>query len=444
MDSSAITKTTAVLVALIIVVAVVAGVGGYFAGQSAGYDAGYKAGYDKGVMAGGAKAYEKGKSEGYKAGYETGYKEGLKAGKPKGPTLPDKIKIGSLMCLSGFLGPMGQKIKLGVELAVKEINRKGGIAGRPVELIVEDTATDPKTALEAFKKLVEVDGCKVVIGPMASPEVMAIGKYANERKVVVISPTATSPKITTEFPDDYIFRTVGSDALQGKALADTALKKGFTKIATLVLNNPYGIGIEEKAKEVLGDKIVLSIRYDPTKMDFRTELSQIKDAGVEAVIYVGWYEDGQVMFRQALEMGLDNIQWIAAEGVYGEPMFKVADAAEFMKRAVIGTRPIAPTGLITYKLFAESFKKEYGKAPTMYQDTAYDATMLAALAIAYAGQYDGAKIKDALQYVSQYYIGATGHKMFDKNGDQLTQFYEIWKVEKVDGKYKFVGIGRWP
>ncbi len=440
MSSSAVTKSAAVLVILVIVVAVVAGVGGYFMGQSAGYSAGY----DKGVKAGGAEAYEKGKSEGYKAGYDEGYKAGLAAGKPKGPVLPEKIKIGSLMCLSGFLGPMGQKIKLGVELAVKEINRKGGIAGRPVELIIEDTATDPKTALEAFKKLVEVDGCKVVIGPMASPEVMAIGKYANERKVVVISPTATSPKITTEFPDDYIFRTVGSDALQGKALAEIALKKGFTKIATLVLNNPYGIGIEEKAKEVLGDKVILSVRYDPAKMDFRTELSQIKDSGADCVIYVGWYEDGQVMFRQALEMGLDNIQWIAAEGVYGEPMFDVAEAAEFMSKAVIGTRPIAPTGLITYELFVESFKKEYGEAPTMYQDTAYDATMLAALAIAYAGEYDGAKIKNALEYVSQYYIGATGHKMFDKNGDQITQFYEIWKVEKVDGEYKFVGIGRWP
>jgi ABC-type branched-subunit amino acid transport system substrate-binding protein len=80
----------------------------------------------------------------------------------------------------------------------------------------------------------------------------------------------------------------------------------------------------------------------------------------------------------------------------------------------------------------------------MYCDTAYDATMLAALAIAHAGEYDGTKIKNSLEYVSQFYIGATGHKMFDKNGDQLTQFYEIWDVVKEDGKYKFIRIGTWP
>jgi len=422
-------KTVAIFVVVLIVVAVAAGVGGYYAGHGAGYD--------EGVKVGGAEAYQKG----YDEGYSKGFAEGVESVKP---VLPKKIKIGSLMCLTGFLGPMGEKIVKGVELAVKEINAKGGIAGRPVELIVEDTATDPTKTLEAFKKLVEVDGCQVVIGPMASPEVMAIGEYANERKVVVISPTATSPEITTRFPDDYVFRTVGSDVLQGKALGEIALDRGFTKVATLVLNNPYGIGIEEKAKEVLGDKVILSVRYDPAKMDFRTELSQIRDSGADCVIYVGWYEDGRVMFKQALEMGLDNIQWIVAEGCYGEPMFDVPESAEFMSRAAIGTRPIAPVGLITYELFAEKFKKEFGEAPTMYQDTAYDATMLAALAIAHAGEYNGTKIKNSLEYVSQFYIGATGHKMFDENGDQLTQFYEIWDVVKEDGEYKFVGIGTWP
>lgn len=399
---------SAILLIAIIVIAVIVGVAGFYAGQSVGYSAGYT------------------------------------AAKPKGPTLPDEIKIGSLMCLSGFLGPMGVNIVKGVELAVDEINANGGIGGRPVKLIVEDTATDPKVALEAFKKLVEVDGVKVVIGPMASGEVMAIGEYANERHVVVISPSGTSPEITTRFPADYVFRTVGSDTLQGKALAEIVRDKGFTKVATLVLNNPYGIGVEEKAKEVLGNKIILSLRYDPAKMDFRTELSRIKDSGADCVLYVGYYEDGRVMFKQALEMGLDKIQWVAAEGIYGEPMFEVPESAEFMSRAVIGTRPIAPTGLMNYEIFAEKFKKKFGEAPSMYADTAYDATMLAALAIAYAGEYDGAKIKETLPYVSQFYIGASGHKMFDKNGDQLFQYYEIWKVVKVDGKYKLVGIGTWP
>jgi ABC-type branched-subunit amino acid transport system substrate-binding protein len=408
MSKASATRATATLVIAIIVVGVIAGVGGYYGGYSAGYS------------------------------------DGFKAGKPVKPVLPDTIKIGSLMALSGLLGPMGVEIKLGVELAVAQVNERGGIAGRPVKLIMEDTGTDPAKALEAFKKLVEVDGVKVVIGPMASGELMAIGEYANERKVVVISPSATSPLITEKFPNDFIFRTVGSDTFQGKAMAEIMVKRNYTNIAVLVMDNAYGRGVEKEAKAVLGDRVVLTVRYDPTKLDFRTELEMVKGKKPGAVLYVGYYEDAKVMFKQALELGLDKIPWVAAEGIYGEPMFESPVAAEFMSRNVTGTRPIAPTGTIGYKMFYDAFMKAYKKAPGMYCDTAYDATMMALLAIGHAGEYDGAKIRSSLIYISQNYVGATGHKIFDENGDQLTQVYEIWAVKKVGEKYEYTSIGMWP
>lgn len=356
------------------------------------------------------------------------------------------------MALTGFLGPMGTEIVKGVQLAVTEANESGGIAGRQIELIVEDTATDPATALEACKKLVEVNGVDIIIGPMASGEVRGIGEYCNDSEVVVISPSATAPDLPALFPDDYIFRTCGGDEFQGKAMADIIINENYEDVAILVLDNPYGVGIENEAKKVFAGKkidIVITIRYDPTKRDFLTELGQIASANPDVVLYVGYYEDGRVMFRQALELGLDTIKWVCAEGVYGEALIKennvvFTDVAEFLSRAGMGTRPVAPV-VSGYDAFEAKFIAEYGTEPQMYSETAYDATWLAIQAIAQAGEYDGAKIRSALKTVSQFYIGASGIKEFDVNGAQAMQTYEIWAVQKLGiDNYKFVGIGMWP
>jgi ABC-type branched-subunit amino acid transport system substrate-binding protein len=367
------------------------------------------------------------------------------------PTLPATIKIGSLIALTGDLGPVGDGILKGIQLAVKEANENGGIAGRQVKLYQEDTATDPATALEAAKKLVEVDGVKAIVGPLASGEVEGIGAYCNDSKVVVISPSGTSPLLTVDFPDDYIFRTCGSDAFQGKAMADLIIRENKTKVAVLVLDNPYGVGIENQAKKELAGKatIVATVRYDPTKGDFRTELGQIQSANPDAVLYVGYYVDARTMFRQALELGLDSIRWVCAEGVYGQATIQennvvYTDAAEFMTRACEGTWPAAPA-VSNYDAFNARYKAEYGTDATIYSDTAYDATWLEIQAIARAGEYDGAKIKSSLSIVSQFFIGASGLKAFDVNGDQANATYAIWDVEKLGtDNYKFVNINTWP
>lgn len=431
---------------------------GYRSGYETGYSEGYERGRSEGLVAGAEEAY----SEGYTTGYNIGYRYGFSNGtlnvakalymglkdrivseivRVSAPNLPSKIKIGCLMALTGELGPMGVEIAKGAQLAVALVNRLGGVAGKTVELILEDTATDPSKALTACKKLVEVDGVKAIVGPMASGEVMAIGSYVNERKVVLISPSATSPYITLNFPDDYVFRVVGSDTAQAKALVKLALDAGCKRIATLVIDNPYGVGIEDVVSSLIGDKLVLKIRYDPRKMDFRTELTQIKGAGVDGVIYVGYYEDGRVMFRQALELGLDNIRWFAAEGVYGDPMLTVPESAEFMYRAVVGTRPLPPL-VSFYDEFLEEYEAVFGAKPAApYIEYCFDATLMLLEAIAKAGVYDGDAIKQKLMEISTSFLGASGYKAFDNVGDQLMQIYSAWKVVKEDDVYRIVDIG---
>ena len=358
--------------------------------------------------------------------------------------LPDEIKIGVLLPLSGDIGAIGERMLNGAKLAAKIVNDSGGIGGRPIKLIVEDTMGLPDKAIDAIKKLVEVEGVKVVIGPATSAEVLAVAKYVNDRHVVLISMSATASRIS-ELGDDYIFRVIPSDTLQVALIADLIKAKGYKRVVTFVVANDYGIGLEEGLKKLIPDRIVGSIRYDPEKGDYRAELEQVKMWNPDAIFYALWVESGKMVFKQAMDLGLDNIAALGSEGLCDVAFFFDTKAAEYMARTgIMGGKPTSPKGTYGYQRFYEAYVDVFGEEPSLYCDYTFDATMLAILAIAHAGTYEGPKIKTALQVVSQYFIGATGCKALDKNGDVVTATYDIWKVVKARAnEYKYVIVGSW-
>ncbi|MFQ6053322.1 MAG: ABC transporter substrate-binding protein [Candidatus Bathyarchaeia archaeon] len=363
-------------------------------------------------------------------------------------SLPEEIKIGVAYPLSGALAPITLKIVKAAELAAKSVNDTGGIAGRPVRLIFEDTAAEPEKCLEAVKKLVEVDGVEVIVGPATTPSMLAVAEYLNRRKVPLISPSATATKISEE-GGPYLFRTVPSDDLQTAALADLVKAKGWKKIATFVLANDYGIGMEQGLKNNLEKvapeaELVKSVRYDPEKMDYRSELQLVKDANPDVIFFATWVEEGYVIFRQALEIGLDDIPTFGGEGMCDVAFFDDPSTGEFMiKTHMVGTKPASPTDSYYYQRFYREYKETFGEEPSLYGDYMFDATMIAILGVAKAGVYNGAEIKDAIPSVAEHYIGATGQKAMDENGDPLLSTYDIWEVVEGDEGPEYNFIGRW-
>ncbi len=359
-------------------------------------------------------------------------------------TLPSEIKIGVLLPLSGDIGAIGSKMLNGAKLAAKIVNDSGGIGGRPVKLIIEDTMGLPDKAIEAVKKLVEVEGIKVIVGPATSPEVLAIAKYVNERHIVLISMSATASEIS-KLGDDYVFRVIPSDIMQVALIADLIKARGYKRVVTFVVANDYGIGLEEGLKNLIPNRIVGSIRYDPEKGDYRAELEQVKMFNPDAIFYALWVESGKVVFKQAMDLGLDTIPALGSEGICDISFFTDTKAAEYMAQVgIMGGKPTSPRGTYSYQQFYEAYVRVFNEEPSLYCDYTFDATMLAILAIAQASEYNGSKIKETLQLVSNYFIGATGYKALDKNGDIITATYDIWKVVKTkDSEYKFVIIGSW-
>jgi|Deesub1362B_J571_1020462.scaffolds.fasta_scaffold01740_5 ABC-type branched-subunit amino acid transport system substrate-binding protein len=358
--------------------------------------------------------------------------------KEEAPPKVEEIKIGVLLPLSGNLAPFGEGMVKGARVAEKEINDAGGVLGAKVKLVVEDTATDPAKAVDAAQKLIKIDGIQAIVGAAASSSTLAVAPICEENHVVLVSPASTSPLVTDA--GDYVFRVVASDTLQGKVLADLAIGQGYKKAATFVINNDYGIGLQEVFKESFeakGGSVVVQIQYDPGKGDYRTELQQVKDSGAEMIMFVSYPEDASVILKQAMELGLPQ-KWIAAEGIASKEMFSYAGMKEAMEGMLL-TKPASATDSEEYQHFYKLFKAMYpDEEPGIYADTTYDATMMIAKAIEKAGSYDGEKIKDALYEISKGYMGATGDKTFDENGDILYQDYVIFKA--TNGKFEEVGM----
>jgi ABC-type branched-subunit amino acid transport system substrate-binding protein len=342
----------------------------------------------------------------------------------------DTIKIGIVLELSGELAPMGEKMLNGARMAVDEINAAGGVLGKDVELIEEDGGTDPDKGFDRVKKLVEIDGVQVIVGPMITPTSELSIPYAKANKIPLITMSATGVPLSELDGTEWYFRTCLRDDAQSLVLADVVIDAGYTRLATIVLDNTYGIGLEEAIVDGLEDEgwqgeHVASIHYDITKKDYRTELQVIADGNPDVVLAVTYADDGIIIFKQALEMGLDDIAWLGCDGNYGSGLFAEASSAEFMEKAIVaGTRTVGAGA--KYDQFLADYTEEFGYAPETYCDTTYDAVWAAAKAIEAAGVYDGTAIKDAL--VDLEFTGATGPISFNELGDRTSGAFEIWEV----------------
>lgn len=357
----------------------------------------------------------------------------------------ETIKIGVVMDLSGDLAPMGARMLNGARLAAEEINAAGGVLGKDVELVEEDGKTDPAAGLDRVKKLIEIDGVQVIVGPMISGTSKLAIPYVQEHKVPCITMSATAFELSEMDGTEWFFRACLLDDAQGRVLSDVVMEGGYSKLATIVLNNLYGKGVQAALVEGLQEKgwtgkVVAEVEYDEAKKDYRTELGQIKDSSPDVVLLVSYADDGIIIFKQALEMGLDTIAWLGCDGNYGSGLFKEPRSAEFMEKAIVaGTRTVGFGS--TYEEFVTKYTDKFGEAPEIYCDTTYDAVWAAAKAIEQADKYDGAAIQAALTALS--FEGASGPISFDARGDRASGAFELWEVVKdstTETGYKNVQI----
>ena len=242
--------------------------------------------------------------------------------------LPTEIPVGCLMAPSAAPA-WGPNLIKAAQLGAEAVNSQNGIQGKPLQLIFQDEGPTPATSLYAAHKLVEESRVQVIIGGTTSEDVMALGPYLESKGVLLVSPSATSSSLSNYGWSKWVFRIPPGDSLQGGVVAKIIKDKGYKKVAMLVQDSIYGKGIENTTREFLRGlaEVVASVKYDPAKLSYLSELNAIKDKNPDCILHAGYYDDGAVIYEQALKAGMDNIPWIAVDGVYDMPLDRYIDAA---------------------------------------------------------------------------------------------------------------------
>lgn len=235
------------------------------------------------------------------------------------------IKIGALLPLTGPSANHGQDAKEGMNLALKEIRNSDKILGNKIEIIWEDDNSTPQGAISGAQKLINIDKVAVIIGPISSSATLAVAPLAEKSKVVLLSPSASSPEISDA--GDFIFRNSLLAPPQGKKMAQFCFENlKITKVDVLFLNDDTGWGYYNSFKqnfESLGGKINLVENYDKTDTDFRPQIIKLKKDGAKAVYVPSVPQTMGLILKQSAELGYNPI-FLANIGVEGEDLLKIA------------------------------------------------------------------------------------------------------------------------
>ena len=326
-----------------------------------------------------------------------------------------KIKIGAILPLTGDGAAYGEKEKDGIDLAAWEVNEDGGIGGRKIEVIYEDSKGVPEPATSALQKLITRDKVKVVIGDAFSSPTLAMVPIIDKNRIIMISPSASSPKLSHS--SDYFFRVWPSDVAEASIMAEVAMDRmKLKKFALIYGNNDYAIGLRDVFMESvkrLGGEILVTETYNEGDTDFRTQLTKIKKAAPDAIYMTGYYKEFAKILIQAKEMGI-KAQFLSC-GTFPEPeILKIAkEAAE----GVVFVQPYfdrnSKDPLI--QKFVENYEARFNVEAGIYAAHGYDAMRVLAEAMKIGG-ISPERIRDALLGLKDF-PGVTGKTTFVKGGD---------------------------
>jgi len=372
-----------------------------------------------------------------------------------------ECRLGFAMAVSGPYAVDGPVRRDGGILAIEHINKYLESIGAPIRFryVHDDTKGTAADALKVVQSMYAA-GIRVIIGPFASGEVRGVMDFANSNKVIIISPSSTSPLLAAP---DYVFRAPPTDLFQAKVLAQLMNSMGIKKVAAIVRGDDYGKGLLEAFRKEFTTQYGGTLReivYTVGQPDYASEVarlsSYVKELGADAstaVLIIAFEDDGlNIIGHARLDPVLSSVRWFGSEtlnrpAAYTPPPTGKAtkEVADFLAKVGLTGVFASPRGSPLAEMFEKEYRSRFGRDPSPYAYFTYDAVWLAAMAILFAGGkcYDADAVKNALPIVAEHFIGVTGWKAFDENGDARGSDYTIWQYRIVGGNYTFTPIGVW-
>jgi len=326
------------------------------------------------------------------------------------PIGKDVIKIGMILPLTGEgTSDQGQASQKGAILAMEEINLDGGINGKKLKLVVEDSQCQPQKGVTAIEKLINVDKADFIIGDICDSVTAAIMPIAEDNRKILITPGSTSPAISDA--GDYIFRFWFSENDLGGIVAEQAYKMGYRNISVLYINNAWGIaqknGVANRFED-FGGNIVYAQAINPNVADYKTEVLKSEEKNPEAY-YIGLHPGGLVTsIKQMKELGVEK-QIFSHGGLVGST--QVLGLGGDLLEGIIAPFVFNPS-----EDFRNKFVNKFGEEPGITADSSYDTVRVLAKIMAETGEENPETIKNEL-YKIRNYGGASGIITINEKGD---------------------------
>ncbi len=342
----------------------------------------------------------------------------------------DTIKLGVAGPHSGDLASYGIPSVKAAELVVKEINAKGGVLGKQVELLVEDDVCKPEVATNTATKLVS-QGVHAVLGHICSGATKAALGIYKDSKIIVMSPSATNPALTQSGDYPNFYRTIASDDAQARLEVDFALDVlKLKKIAVLHDKGDYGKGLAEFAKMFLEQdkraEVVLYEGITPGAVDYSAVVQKIKRSKAEAVIFGGYHPEASKIVTQMKKKKMKTI-FISDDGVKDITFIKVAGK---YAEGVYATGPKDVTSNPMTIAAKAAHQKAYGADPGAFFENAYAAAIALLKGIENAGSTDYDALAKTLR--SKEVDTTLGSIKFDNRGDAIGVGFSVYQVKNGD------------
>ena len=345
----------------------------------------------------------------------------------------EPLKIGMVAPLTGPAAEVGRYQTQGAKLAAEEVNKAGGVLGRPIELVIEDNqSTNPGIVL-AFSKLAGDKDIPAFIGPTFSTQIHAMAPDIQRLgKPVMIG--GTDPQLT-HMGNPWLFRFRPNDTYSARVIADYGVKTlGKKKWAIVHSTDAFGTsGMKNLVEDLkgMGVEPALVQGYTNNSQDFTPVVLAVKQSGADVMgTYMTLPPDLAIFARQLRQLGV-NIAWVGSPTTVATTALKLAGPALYGSYAVAD---FAADSSPAAKEFATKYEATYKSAPDHYGAWTYDAVHVLALAIDNAKSLEPQKIREAILSVKDY-PGAEGTYNFDQNGDGL-RGYNI--VKNDNGKIVFI------
>jgi len=324
------------------------------------------------------------------------------------------IKVGEYASLTGQEASFGQMSHHGTELAMDELNARGGVLGKKLALLTEDNQSKQGESKTCADKLISRDGVIALLGEASSGRSLEAAPICQEEKIPMIAPSSVDPKVTET--GNYIFRVCFISSFQAKVMAKFAL--GTLKLKNVAMLTdvglPYSVGMAEYFKPAFlagGGKIIAEQNYTRGSTDFRAQLTAIRAAKPEGIFVPGYYTEAGLICRQAKELGM-NVPIFGGDGWESAKLVEIG--GEAVEGTFFSTHFSPKQKSAAVQEFTKKFTDRYKVEPDAMAALGYDSALLLADAIKRAGTTDGPKLREALAATKDF-PGITGSITIDKD-----------------------------